>query len=299
MELEFCKMQGIGNDYVYIDCFRYPAVSQLPPEAISSLARRVSDRHFGVGSDGLILICPSDTADVRMRMYNADGSEGNMCGNGIRCVGKFTYEKGLCRKPRLAVETRSGVKSLELRLEGDTVARVRVDMGRPALEAEKIPARASAPELVGYPVEIGGAAWRITCVSMGNPHAVVFVDPKAGGGIDGLDLPKIGPLFEHHALFPEGVNTEFVEVLDPRTLRMRVWERGSGETLACGTGACASAVAACKNGFSPRGEEIRVRLRGGELGISWETDRVLMTGPAAFVFTGRIDAPELGNAPAV
>lgn len=278
MNLHFYKMQGIGNDYVYVNAME----KSLPNP--SSLAKTVSDRHFGIGSDGLILLLPSTVADVRMQMFNADGSEGKMCGNGIRCVGKLAYELGICKSPSMMVETLSGIKTLKLKVEEDEVVSVCVDMGSPSMEIEKVPVRYTERRMVEAPLTVGGMTYAITCVSMGNPHAVIFTD-----GIDDLNLEKIGPGFEHHEIFPENVNTEFVEVLDEHLLKMRVWERGSGETLACGTGACASVVAACLTGRCPRHEDIDVQLRGGVLSIRWDNDRVWMTGPAKLVFTGDIE----------
>ena len=279
MKLHFYKMQGIGNDYVYVNGWE----EKVPDP--SALARRISDRHFGIGSDGLILVLPSTVADVRMQMFNADGGEGKMCGNGIRCVGKLCYEKGICRSRTMTVETLSGIKTLRLTVdENEKITSVLVDMGAPALEIEKVPVIYSERRVVDAPMTVGGRPYRITCVSMGNPHAVVFAKD-----IDRLDLLQIGPLFEHDPMFPESVNTEFVEVLGPKLLKMRVWERGSGETMACGTGACATVVAACVNGISPRKEEVTVRLRGGELGITWGNDRVWMKGPAELVYTGEIE----------
>lgn len=272
-------MQGIGNDYVYVNCFEKDI--ENPPE----ISKKVSDRHFGIGSDGLILIRPSKVADVKMSMYNADGSEGKMCGNGIRCVGKLAYMLGICRATAMTVETRSGIKALKLNLcEGD-VKSVRVDMGSPALEREKIPVLYDEERrVVNAPVSVGGETYRITCVSMGNPHAVLFTE-----GIEDMKIEAIGPQFEKNSIFPESVNTEFVEVLGENKLKMRVWERGSGETMACGTGACAAVVAACLNGHARRGEDVLVQLRGGDLTIKWDNDRVWMTGPAELVFTGQID----------
>lgn len=270
-------MQGTGNDYVYIDCFDRDV--ENPP----ALSRQISDRHFGIGSDGLILLRRSNVADVKMSMYNADGSEGKMCGNGIRCVGKLAYELGLARGTAVTVETLSGIRQLKLNIRGGKVESVRVNMGAPALESEKIPVKFDAPRVVNASVPIAGG-FRITCVSMGNPHAVTFVD-----NVDALDLEKLGPQFETHPMFPERVNTEFVQALDAAHLKMRVWERGSGETFACGTGACAAAVAACLNGVSPRGEDLTLQLRGGDLIIRWENDTVWMTGPAKLVFTGEIE----------
>lgn len=278
MKLHFYKMQGIGNDYVYVNGFE----NTVPDPA--ALSRRISDRHFGIGSDGLILVLPSTVADVRMQMFNADGSEGKMCGNGIRCVGKLCYEQGICHSRTMTVETLAGIKALKLTVDdADKVTRVMVDMGAPALEIEKVPVEYTERRMVDAPVTVGGKEYRITCVSMGNPHAVIFTHD-----IDGLDLEAIGPLFEHDKMFPESVNTEFVEVLGPKRLKMRVWERGSGETMACGTGACATVVAACVNKLVPRGEEVTVQLRGGELGITWSNDRVWMQGPAELVYTGDI-----------
>ncbi|HCC00578.1 MAG TPA: diaminopimelate epimerase [Ruminococcaceae bacterium] len=278
MKLHFYKMQGIGNDYVYVNGFE----ETVPNPA--ELAIRVSDRHFGIGSDGLILLLPSDVADVRMQMFNADGSEGKMCGNGIRCVGKLVYELGICQSKSMMVETLSGIKSLTLTVEEEQVTSVRVDMGSPSLEIERIPVVFNERRVVNQPLVIDETTYYITCVSMGNPHAVIFMT-----GIDQLDLEHLGPKFEHHAMFPESVNTEFVQVVDPHHLRMRVWERGSGETLACGTGACASVVAACLCGASPRNEEVTMSLRGGDLQLCWDNDRVWMTGPATLVFSGDIE----------
>lgn len=276
--MKFYKMQGIGNDYVYVDCFENDI------ENPSGLAVRISDRHFGVGSDGLILLRPSKVADVKMSMFNADGSEGKMCGNGIRCVGKLAFMLGICTGDYMTVETLSGIKALKLYVENGTVRNVRVDMGSPALEREKVPVEYEERRVVNAPVNIDGTEYRITCVSMGNPHAVIFTHD-----IDKIDIEKIGPKFEHNPMFPESVNTEFVEVLGENKLKMRVWERGSGETMACGTGACATVVAACVNGHAKRGEDVEVNLRGGALNIRWDNDRVWMTGPAELVFTGEIE----------
>ena len=275
--MRFTKMHGIGNDYIYFD----GAKEQISDPG--ALAIRLSDRHFSVGGDGIVLILPSDVADVRMRMWNADGSEGKMCGNAIRCVGKYAYERGLCVKDVIRVETASGIKTLYLNIKNGVVESVRVDMGAPILENAKIPVAYEGSNLA-VPVTTKFSNKPLTCVSMGNPHAVLYID-----GIAALDLPKIGPMYERHPMFPEGVNTEFVEVIDRNTLNMRVWERGSGETLACGTGACAVAVASVLNGFCPRGEEITVRLIGGELSIRWDEETVWMTGPASFAFEGEVE----------
>lgn len=278
MLLKFYKMQGIGNDYVYINCF------EKDIENPSDLSKKVSDRHFGIGSDGLILLRPSNIADLKMSMFNADGSEGKMCGNGIRCVGKLSHILGITHSENITVETLSGTKQLKLNVVDGSVESVRVNMGAPLLEREKIPVIYSEPRMVNAPITVGGISYNITCVSMGNPHAIIFTKE-----IDKIDIEKVGPLFEKNDIFPESVNTEFVEVLGKNDLKMRVWERGSGETLACGTGACAVAVAAGINGISPRGEDINVHLRGGTLKINWGNDSVWMTGPAELVYTGKIE----------
>jgi len=276
-QLRFTKMHGIGNDYVYVDCFTQSVA--IPGE----LARQISPRRTGVGSDGLILICPSSIADCRMEMYNADGSRGEMCGNGIRCVGKYVYDHGLVQKDHLRVETDAGVKMLELHVHGGRVATVTVDMGTPVLDGPRIPVAAEG-HIVNAPLDVHGETYLITCVSMGNPHCVVFVDDVAT-----LPLTDIGPRFEHHRFFPNGINTEFVRVNSRTELRMRVWERGSGETAACGTGACAALVAAVLNGRAER--HATLYLNGGALQIDWRAsdDHVLMTGPAQEVFTGEIE----------
>ena len=278
MKIPFTKMHGAGNDYVYVDGF---AVEVDDP---ADLARRVSPRRTGIGSDGLILLRPSAVAAVRMEMYNADGSRGEMCGNGIRCVGKLAYERGIARENPLRVETDSGVKTLELDLEQDRVRSVTVDMGAPILEPARIPARFDGARVVDAPLAVGGETERVTCVSMGNPHCVLFL-----AEIDGLDLEAIGPRFEHHDRFPNRVNTEFVRVISPAEVRMRVWERGSGETAACGTGACAVAVAGVLTGRT--GRDVLVHLNGGDLTISWrERDgHVHMRGDAVEVFRGVIE----------
>lgn len=275
--MKFTKMQGLGNDYVYVNC-----MEQMVEDAAET-ARRVSDRHFGIGSDGLILICPSDKADFEMRMYNADGSRGEMCGNGIRCVGKYVYDYGLTDKTSLSVETLGGIKHLFLEVEGGKISLVKVDMGPAILEPEKIPVTAEGSRVVDEPLCVDGKTFRMTCVSMGNPHAVIYVDD-----VQGMDLEKTGPSFENHERFPNRINTEFAHVLDRNTVEMRVWERGSGETLACGTGACAVAVASILNGYTE--DQVTVRLLGGDLKIEWdrEANKVYMTGPAEVVFDGEI-----------
>ena len=275
--MKFTKMHGCGNDYVYVNCFE-ETVDDRP-----ALARLVSDRHFGVGGDGLICICPSDKADFAMDMYNADGSCAQMCGNGIRCVAKYVYERGMTDKTVIDVETGAGVKTLRLNVENGVVESVRVCMGQPEFKAEKIPVLTDGESFINQPMEVGGMQWNVTAVSVGNPHAVVFVD-----NVDWLDLPTIGPLFENCPLFPERINTEFVQVIDRTTLKMRVWERGSGETLACGTGSTAALAAAVVNGKCE--PYAKLLLRGGELNIEWNRDEnlIYMTGPAVTVFDGEL-----------
>jgi len=277
MIIPFTKMHGIGNDYVYVDAFHHQ-VADAP-----ALSRLVSPRRTGVGADGLILIAPSSVADCRMQMYNADGSNGGMCGNGIRCVAKYAYEHGLARVNPMRIETDTGVRDLDLVLRDNRVVEVAVDMGEPILDGPRIPIAAEG-RAIDMPLEVGGRNYRVTCVSMGNPHCVVFCDD-----IEGLDLERIGPTFEHHSFFPQRVNTEFVRVESRTNLRMRVWERGSGETAACGTGACAVLVAAVLNGLADRAAT--VHLRGGDLRIEWgeRDDRVRMTGTATEVFHGEIE----------
>ena len=274
-------MHGIGNDYIYFDCLDEPF--ENPNEA----SVRLSDRHFGIGGDGIVLICPSEVADAKMRMFNADGSEGKMCGNAIRCVGKYLYDSGRVKKTALSIETLSGIKTLQLHIgEDGKTETVKVDMGAPVLDPKEIPVSLEADEngrVVARKTEIAGGMAEITCVSMGNPHCVIFTDP------DALELEKIGPAHENAPIFPDRVNTEFVKVLGKNDLKMRVWERGSGETWACGTGACATAVAAVLNGHANRNEDIKVKLLGGELVIRWTEDTVLMTGPATLVFQGEIE----------
>ncbi|WP_322181271.1 diaminopimelate epimerase [Neglectibacter caecimuris] len=275
--LTFTKMHGCGNDYIYFNCFEDPV------EAPEQLAVRLSDRHKGVGGDGVILICPSEIADAKMRMFNLDGSEGKMCGNGIRCVAKYVFDHGIVRKKELKIETLSGIKTCTVHERNGKAEAITVDMGKAILTPGKIPVNLTGEAVIGRKVLLAGEEREITCVSMGNPHCVIF-----GGDPDQLELERIGPGFERDPLFPEQVNTEFIQVLDDHTLKMRVWERGSGETMACGTGACASAVAAVLNGYCPKGEDILVHLRGGDLTINYTEERVLMTGEAVEVFTGQI-----------
>lgn len=277
--MKFTKMQGIGNDYVYVNCFEETVAD---PERVSEI---ISDRHFGIGADGLVLIMPSDKADFRMRMFNADGSEGNMCGNATRCIGKFVYDNHLTDKTNITLETRSGIKKLTLYPENGKVKTVLVDMGKAVLKPADIPMNVSGDTFINKPITVDGKEVFITAVSMGNPHAVTYVDD-----VDSLELEKIGPSFENHPLFPERVNTEFIKILDESTMQMRVWERGSGETWACGTGACAATAASVLNGYFPHYKEITVKLRGGDLFITYKSDgTVLMRGPAETVFTGKID----------
>lgn len=280
MKLSFTKMHGCGNDYVYFNCFS----AEVPnPE---KLAVTLSDHHFGIGGDGIILICPSDVADAKMRMFNADGSEGKMCGNGIRCVGKYLYDYGMISgKTEITVETLSGIKTLQLYPENGKVKTVRVDMGAAMLNPKDIPVYLDGERVVDAPLVIDEKVYHITCVSMGNPHCVIFVKED----VDSLDLERIGPKFENNPLFPERVNTEFVNILSDGTLKMRVWERGSGETWACGTGACAVGVTAVLSGLFKKGEDITVHLRGGDLTINYTDQTVLMTGPATTVFEGTIE----------
>ncbi len=281
--LTFSKMHGIGNDYIYINCFQETVTD---PEKLSIF---MSNVRFGVGSDGLVLILPSEVADFRMRIFNADGSEAMMCGNATRCVGKYVYEHGMTDKTEVSLETNSGIKYLTLYVNEATneVDAVKVDMGKAILKPADIPVADDGDRFIAKPVVVDGVSYDMTCVSMGNPHAVVFL-PE----IDSLDLEKIGPSFEHHPLFPNRVNTEFIRVIDDHTLQMRVWERGSGETFACGTGACAAAVASVLNGYCKREQEILIHLRGGDLRIIYHNDEsVTMIGPATFIFEGKMEYP--------
>lgn len=280
--MKFTKMQGLGNDYVYVNCFEEKI--ENPP----AVARYVSDRHFGIGSDGLIMINPSEVADFEMEMYNADGSRGEMCGNGIRCVAKYVYDYGLTDKTQISVETLGGIKYLDLTVEDGKVLLVKVDMGKPELKSDLIPIISENEKVIDEPIEVDGQVYHMTGVSMGNPHTVIYVDD-----VKNLDLEKIGPKFENHERFPKRINTEFVHCIDRNTVEMRVWERGSGETLACGTGACAVAVASILNNLTDT--QVTVKLLGGDLQIEWdrEKDRVFMTGPATVVFDGVIDITEI------
>lgn len=276
----FTKMHGISNDYVYVNGFKETVANP------GDVAIKVSNRHTGIGSDGLVLILPSETCDFRMRMFNADGSEAEMCGNASRCVGKYVYDNGLTTKTSVSLETKAGVKILNLHLGADgKVETVTVDMGEPILAPSLVPVASNLPQVVGQPIRVQNEDYKFTAVSMGNPHAVVFLTSS----VEDFPLEKVGPDFEHHELFPRRTNTEFVNVIDDHTLRMRVWERGAGETMACGTGACATAVAAVLNGIT--GRQVTIRLNGGDLLIEWNerSNHVFMTGPATTVFTGSID----------
>ena len=276
--MEFTKMEGWGNDYVYVNGFTYKIKN---PNKVSEF---VSNRNFGIGSDGLIMVNPSDKADFRMNMYNADGSEGKMCGNGIRCVAKYVYDNKMTDKTTITVETLSGIKTLVLNVEDGKVKTVRVDMGSPILKAKDVPVISEKEQVIDEPIMIDNKEYKITCVSMGNPHAITFIDDT-----DSLDIESIGPKFEKNEIFPDRINTEFIQIVDRNTIKMRVWERGSGETLACGTGACASVVACVLNNLTEN--KVTVKLLGGDLFIEYnmEENTVYMTGPARVSFVGNID----------
>ena len=289
MKFKFTKMQGCGNDYIYVNGF----TGKIPQEEKTELVRHISDRHFGIGGDGVIFINPSLEADFEMEMYNADGSRAEMCGNGIRCVAKYVYDKGLTDKTDISVISYGQIKYLQLFLKEGQVDTVRVNMGAPELRPERIPvtvAEAGTPleqeRIVNAPIIVQGKEYKMTCVSMGNPHAVIFLED-----VTNLEIEQIGPYFENHERFPKRINTEFVKVLDKKTVQMRVWERGTGETLACGTGCCATVVACILNGLTD--EKVTVKLLGGEIEIEWdrEANLVYMTGPAVTVFEGEYDVP--------
>ncbi len=275
--LHFTKMHGCGNDYIYFNCMTTPL------EQPEKLSEKLSDRHFAIGGDGIVMILPSEIADARMRMFNIDGSEGKMCGNAIRCVAKYLFDNKIVTNNPLTIETLSGIKTLFLDIQDDKVKFVRVDMGAPILIAKDIPVDIDTQTVVNHQVEIDGKQHQITCVSMGNPHCIVFCDD-----VKSLNLPDIGRKFETNKLFPQSINTEFVKVIDKNTIEMRVWERGSGETLACGTGACASAVASVLTGKCNKNEDITVKLLGGDLVINYTDTTVFMTGPCEKVFDGVI-----------
>lgn len=279
--MKFTKMHGCGNDYVYVNCLDKEMKN---PGEVSKI---VSDRHFGIGSDGLILVCPSKVADFRMRMFNADGSEGEMCGNGIRCVAKFVYDYRLTDKTQISIETGAGIKYLDLTVEAGKVSLVKVDMGEPILKASDIPVVSEKEKVIDEPIEVAGKEWRMTCISMGNPHAVVYVEDTAS-----FEIEKYGPYFENHSVFPKRTNTEFVQIISRTELNMRVWERGSAETLACGTGTCACVMASILNGYTDN--KVLVHLLGGDLIIEYDekTNHIFMTGPATTVFEGEIELPE-------
>ena len=277
--MKFTKMEGLGNDYVYIDC------TQMNEEQItetSKMAIKISDRHFGVGSDGLILICKSEIADFKMRMFNSDGTEAEMCGNGIRCVGKFVYDKGLTKKENITVETLAGIKKLKFNIENKKVKTVIVDMGKPILEANLIPVKAEKSPVINLKIKALDTEFKFTCVSMGNPHAVTIVDD-----VDNFEIEKYGPILEKDEHFPKKANIEFIQIIDEKNIKMRVWERGAGETLACGTGACAVCVACTLNKLVKEKEFINIHLLGGTLKIKWD-ETVYMEGPANIVYEGHI-----------
>ena len=275
--MKFTKMHGCGNDYVYVNCFEETV------ENPGLVSKKISDRHFAIGSDGLILICPSNIADFRMEMYNSDGSEGAMCGNGVRCIAKYVYDYGLTDKTYVSLETKAGIKYLDMTVKDGKVAMVKVDMGAPITKPDQIPAISDKEIIVDEPITVDGQEYRITCVSMGNPHGVVFVDDT-----DSIDIEKIGPKFEHHEMFPDRTNTEFIQIIDRNNIKMRVWERGAGETLACGTGTCASVYACILNGLTEK--SVDVHLLGGCIHIDYDEEKntIYMTGPAEVAFDGEI-----------
>ncbi len=279
--MKFTKMQGAGNDYVYVNCFE-----ETLSQDIATLAREVSDRHKGIGSDGLILICPSEKADAQMRMFNADGSESEMCGNGVRCVAKYVYDHGIAQTETLKIETGAGILSLDLEVTGHKVSQVRVNMGKPILSSSDIPTLLPGDPPVNADLDVGGQTIQVTCVSMGNPHCVTFVEE-----ITNQWVHVIGPQVEVHPMFPKRINAEFIEIISPEEMKMRVWERGSGETQACGTGACASAVAGVLTGRT--GRNVLIHLPGGDLRLEWsDSDEVFMTGPAVEVYQGVWTGPK-------
>ncbi len=279
--MQFTKMHGAGNDYIYVNCFEETVEN---PE---QTAIRVSDRHFGIGADGLVLICPSEKADFFMDIYNADGSRAKMCGNATRCVAKYVYDNKMTDREEITLETLSGIKVIKMTVENGKAASARVNMGEPILEGAKIPTKFDGETVVSQKLTIENKDYAVTCVSMGNPHCIVYTEAP----VRTLDLPRIGPNFENHPMFPDRINTEFIRVVSETELDMRVWERGSGETLACGTGACAAVVASVLNGYCDRGTDVKVNLLGGTLVINWsENGEVYMTGPAETVCTGNIDA---------
>ena len=279
--MRFTKMHGIGNDYIYINCFEEKF------ENPAELSRFMSDRHFGIGSDGIVLIKPSTIADFCMSIYNSDGSQAEMCGNAVRCVGKYVFENGMTTKQNVDIETLSGIKKLELAITDGKVESVTVDMGEPIIVPENIPVQIGGETVINHPLTINGREYKITCVSMGNPHAVVFLDENET--LEDLNIELVGPLFEKNPLFPRKTNTEFIKVIDKNNLKMRVWERGAGETMACGTGACAVLVASSLTGNSDR--QATIHLLGGKLDIRWDeaTNHVFMSGPATKVFEGEIE----------
>jgi diaminopimelate epimerase len=278
MKIKFTKMQGCGNDYIYIDCFKQEINN---PEQLSI---DLADRHFGIGGDGIVLICPSEVADAKMRMFNADGSEGKMCGNAIRCIGKYLFDNGYVKTDEVRIDTLSGIKTLKLQITNNVAVGATVNMGKAILNSKDIPVIWDKNEVINEKFIVDNTEYHVTCVSMGNPHCISYCDD-----VDAIELEKIGPKFENNSIFPEKINTEFVQIIDENTIKMRVWERGSGETLACGTGACACAVATVLNGLSKIDTEMTVQLKGGDLVIKYcEDGTVFMTGPATKVFEGEV-----------
>lgn len=283
MKIHFTKMHGAGNDYIYIDCFEYKIDN---PNDLSIL---ISDRHKGIGGDGIVLICPSDKADAQMRMFNIDGSEGAMCGNAIRCVAKFIYDNNYAHKNVVTIDTKSGIKTIEIKSESDKFISAKVDMGKAIFTPKDIPMLYDGDSFINQPLEVCGKTYLCTAVSMGNPHCVTFVDD-----VDSIELEKTGPVFENLPIFPDRVNTEFIRIIDENNIQMRVWERGSGETLACGTGSCAATAASVLNGYCRRNTPISVHLRGGILTDTFkDDDTVIMEGNAVRVFEGIIDTDDL------
>jgi len=279
--LEFTKMEACGNDYIYFNCFNQRIDNP------AGLSIRLADRHFGIGGDGVVLMYPSEVADVKMRMFNLDGTEGRMCGNAARCIAKYMIDNGMVKGDTMTIETLSGIRPVTVEKVSGEVSTVTINMGKAELHPSLIPVKLPGERAIGVNAKVAGDRWRISCVSMGNPHCVVFSDDFSEP-IDSLDLETIGPKFENDPIFPERVNTEFIKVLNPTTLKMRVWERGSGETFACGSGACAAVVAAVENGFCPKDTDITVKLRGGDLKIRYTNDAVYLTGDAVKVYEGKV-----------
>jgi len=290
VRLPFTKMHGTGNDYIYINCITLAGGQDMEINSPESLSALLSDRHTGIGGEGVVLILRSDTADARMRIFNLDGSEGAMAGNSIRCVAKYLFDNGIVKKRDMRIETRSGIRELSVSTRNGKVSSVRVNMGPAVLAPEKIPVNLTGKDVIARQVEIGGKEYKITCVSMGNPHVIIFCDGiHTEACVDAVKLQSLGPLFENDALFPDRINVEFVEIMDNNHLKIRVWERGSGETQACGTGACAAVVAAVLNGYCDKGLDIKAQLPGGELIINYTDDAVTMTGDCVTIFDGIVE----------